>query len=110
MSEIPSRPPVVLTFGDLERLTEGHHNCHTGNCGCNCGMSYDQNWQDIISRFGRNHPPCKCKPETSKTVWQCEHCGTIYAEYVNGCPHCWDVGLRSKVVGRERKQDGARML
>ena len=26
--------------------------------------------------------------------WQCEACGTVYAEYVNGCPICWDRGLR----------------
>ncbi len=23
-------------------------------------------------------------------MWSCEGCGTIYAEYVNGCPKCWD--------------------
>lgn len=22
-------------------------------------------------------------------AWQCETCGEIYAEYVNGCPKCW---------------------
>ena len=21
--------------------------------------------------------------------WQCETCGAVYAEYVNGCPKCW---------------------
>ena len=29
--------------------------------------------------------------------WQCETCGTVYAEYVNGCPRCWDAGIRSGV-------------
>jgi predicted nucleic acid-binding Zn-ribbon protein len=23
------------------------------------------------------------------TTWQCERCGAVYAEYVNGCPECW---------------------
>jgi predicted ATP-dependent serine protease len=39
----------------------------------------------------------------SETVWQCENCGTVYAEYVNGCPHCETVGVRSKVVGRNEE-------
>jgi hypothetical protein len=29
--------------------------------------------------------------------WQCETCGTVYAEYINGCPHCWEAGIRSGV-------------
>lgn len=32
-------------------------------------------------------------------VWACANCGTEYAEYVNGCPRCWNADeLRSKVV------------
>jgi uncharacterized OB-fold protein len=27
--------------------------------------------------------------ETILREWQCEKCGTVYAEYVNGCPKCW---------------------
>jgi hypothetical protein len=23
------------------------------------------------------------------TAWQCETCGAVYPEYVNGCPKCW---------------------
>lgn len=30
--------------------------------------------------------------------WQCEVCHSRYDEYVNGCPHCWEAGLRSKVT------------
>jgi reverse gyrase len=30
-------------------------------------------------------------------VWKCATCGSTYAEYVNGCPHCWEAGIRSKV-------------
>ena len=22
-------------------------------------------------------------------AWQCEACGAVYPEYVNGCPKCW---------------------
>jgi hypothetical protein len=29
--------------------------------------------------------------------WICDTCGTKYAEYVNGCPHCETVGIRSRV-------------
>jgi len=29
--------------------------------------------------------------------WTCDTCGTTYAEYVNGCPHCETVGIRSRV-------------
>lgn len=38
-------------------------------------------------------------------AWQCERCGEVYAEYVNGCPKCWhgdgssvEPEVRSKVV------------
>lgn len=24
--------------------------------------------------------------------WQCQRCNAIYAEYVNGCPKCWNRG------------------
>lgn len=27
----------------------------------------------------------------------CVTCGSKYAEYVNGCPHCWNAGIRSSV-------------
>ena len=30
-------------------------------------------------------------------MWQCETCETIYDEYINGCPHCSDEGIRSGV-------------
>lgn len=26
-------------------------------------------------------------------VWKCDGCGTVYAEYVNGCPRCYSHGL-----------------
>ncbi len=29
--------------------------------------------------------------------WICVTCGSPYAEYTNGCPHCWAVGIRSGV-------------
>jgi hypothetical protein len=39
-------------------------------------------------------------------AWQCETCGAVYAEYVNGCPKCWNGDppkmpqpeVRSKVI------------
>jgi hypothetical protein len=34
----------------------------------------------------------------TESEWRCETCGSGYAEYVNGCPHCWEVGIRSKVL------------
>lgn len=30
--------------------------------------------------------------------WFCGTCGTGYMEYINGCPHCWDSGILSKVI------------
>lgn len=36
------------------------------------------------------------KPD-SPEEWICDTCGTHYAEYVNGCPHCETVGIRSRV-------------
>jgi hypothetical protein len=35
--------------------------------------------------------------QKTETPFKCETCGTEYAEYVNGCPHCWEAGLRSGV-------------
>ncbi len=37
------------------------------------------------------------KMPKSGQPWECETCGSGYAEYVNGCPHCWEAGIRSKV-------------
>jgi hypothetical protein len=34
----------------------------------------------------------------SEERWICDTCGTSYAEYVNGCPRCWDKDILSKVV------------
>lgn len=25
--------------------------------------------------------------------WQCEGCKKMFADYINGCPHCWDSEL-----------------
>lgn len=36
-----------------------------------------------------------------KDIYACVTCGSGYAEYINGCPHCWEAGLRSKVVRTE---------
>jgi hypothetical protein len=30
--------------------------------------------------------------DTPDMEWMCECCGQIYAEYVNGCPICWERG------------------
>lgn len=55
--------PKVLTLDDLKKLTENNHRCtEDSGCGCKCGMSYDKDWNGIISRFGRFPPTCKCKP------------------------------------------------
>ena len=32
--------------------------------------------------------------------WICDTCQTEYSEYVNGCPHCETVGIRSRVECR----------
>lgn len=42
-------------------------------------------------------------------AWQCEACGSVYPEYVNGCPKCWhgdpptspEPEIRSKVIAVE---------
>jgi hypothetical protein len=26
-------------------------------------------------------------------IWACEGCGQAYAEYINGCPRCWNYDL-----------------
>lgn len=43
----------------------------------------------------------KIQPGMSGKPWECVNCGSGYAEYVNGCPHCWEAGIRSKVVRLE---------
>lgn len=30
--------------------------------------------------------------------WQCLVCGALYAEYVNGCPKCWENGEKRSPV------------
>lgn len=35
----------------------------------------------------------KANPEKDFVIWACEGCQTVYGEYVNGCPKCWDTGL-----------------
>lgn len=41
--------------------------------------------------------------------WECETCKRAYAEYVNGCPACWENGeIRSKVVHVKRGQPDGR--
>jgi len=47
-------------------------------------------------------PDCARIANEGAEHWQCEACGTIYAEYVNGCPKCWDKGLRAKVVATNK--------
>ena len=54
----------------------------------------------------------------SKLKWECEGCKTRFAEYVNGCPRCWDDNLSSeknrkkypnrKVVKREKEINGTK--
>lgn len=29
-------------------------------------------------------------------IFECEGCHRTFAEYVNGCPHCWDDDLTSE--------------
>ena len=33
----------------------------------------------------------------SSQPWQCVTCGSGFAEYINGCPHCWEAGILSSV-------------
>lgn len=37
-------------------------------------------------------------PAPSKEEWHCVTCDSKFSEYINGCPHCWEAGIRSKVV------------
>lgn len=41
------------------------------------------------------------EPEILFAGWVCANpeCGTVYAEYVNGCPRCWENGEQSFAVG-----------
>jgi hypothetical protein len=32
-------------------------------------------------------------PFVEIVIWVCEGCNTVYGEYVNGCPRCWDEAL-----------------
>ena len=51
---------------------------------------------------------CGAQEDEGMTMikWQCETCGAVYEEYVNGCPKCWhgdpptsqEPEVRSKVV------------
>jgi hypothetical protein len=54
----------------------------------------------------RDLPPDRCGgdgtylylDESPALPWKCFTCGSGYAEYVNGCPHCWNAGIRSGVT------------
>src|SRR4051812_9217780 len=35
----------------------------------------------------------KAAPFVEIVIWVCEGCNSIYGEYVNGCPRCWDDAL-----------------
>jgi rubrerythrin len=39
----------------------------------------------------------KLKLPESNQPWQCETCGSGFAEYINGCPHCYEAGIMSSV-------------
>lgn len=45
-----------------------------------------QTCADLVARCPKDFP------------FVCETCGTRYAEYINGCPHCWEAGIRSGVA------------
>jgi hypothetical protein len=49
-----------------------------------------------ISHWKRIEQPAPLSP-AAIWEWQCETCGTRFPEYVNGCPHCWEAGIRSGV-------------
>jgi hypothetical protein len=51
--------------------------------------------QGVYDRI--NALPIDTPPAAVKEEWRCETCNSTYAEYVNGCPHCWEAGIRSKV-------------
>jgi predicted nucleic acid-binding Zn-ribbon protein len=36
----------------------------------------------------------------------CVNCETVYAEYVNGCPKCWEHGVRAKTVAVKTHSEG----
>jgi rubrerythrin len=41
--------------------------------------------------------------DVGRRGWRCEHCGAMFAEYVNGCPKCCtgETGGSHKVVATE---------
>ena len=71
----PSGEPQVLTAERIKEMASKGHRCGwarmpsyykpSEGCQCNCGISYDENWNPIISYLGRHHPNCKCKPASS---------------------------------------------
>ena len=40
--------------------------------------------------------------------WQCETCGAVYDEYVNGCPKCWHG--EDVVLGEPEVRSGVRAV
>jgi uncharacterized OB-fold protein len=40
--------------------------------------------------------------------WQCEMCGEVYAEYVNGCPKCWHG--EDEILGEPEVRSGVRAV
>jgi hypothetical protein len=38
-------------------------------------------------------------------AWTCDSCGALFAEYVNGCPHCWADGEKRSPVTLKTKED-----
>jgi hypothetical protein len=105
-----SDKPKVLTAEDIKRIAGKGHHCGwermpsyfepTDGCQCKCGVSYDENWNGIISHIGRQHLECKCKPvphasgetmiercqernpETGQCELRAEHSGKHLAGYL----------------------------
>lgn len=48
----------------------------------------------------------KANPQGEYIIWACNNCQTVYGEYVNGCPKCWDENLTPK-ENREKYPDRA---
>ena len=43
----------------------------------------------------------KANPDKDFIIWVCSGCNTVYGEYVNGCPRCWDARLtRSQNINK----------
>ena len=68
-------------------------------CACTCGHPNGKAcfYCANVHNFREETMTEKIELPKSSQPWQCVTCGSGFAEYINGCPHCWEAGILSSV-------------